>query len=523
MGGEDPRGGGRAAPGAPPLQARDPGALRESGALRQPDRGRRTRGASLLRPPIRHADAGRGRVSRRAAAAADALQPVARCVGCARAAVADSRPHARAGLALRPGCHGRKNRAPVTPPRSRVGRRAPLRGTGPGGRGHLGARPNRHHARRQPAARHPGHHRGAAPGTHRAPCRQRRGGRARQPHRRLAGLGRIGQLLRRRARRRDRRRDHAAPARLGAEAVHVRRGIRARHASGPRTGGRARAIPHGGAGHSVQPAQLRQPVPRPAARARGAGRIRKRARRRPRLGHWRTRRPADPPPGGIHHAHRHRGALRPGPHARQRGGAPRGSGHGLRRVGARRPERAAGDDTASRRSAGRRARGRAHPRRAHGFLGHGHPGRRRSARLHLRARRQPRIPVHGGGENRNIAGVPRQLGGGLHARRDGRRVGRQLRSHDARRIHRCHGRRPDLPRRDAGRGRTRARRTADRRPLADPRPDHRCPPRRGLRAVGPRAHRGLPASHDGMAARRHGAAGLRLARHDAGRCRHNLA
>ena len=54
---------------------------------------------------------------------------------------------------------------------------------------------------------------------------------------------------------------------------------------------------------------------------------------------------------------------------------------------------------------------------------------RRGARVHLRPRRQSRVSVHGRGQDRHVAGVPRQLGDRLHARRHRRRVGRQLRSH----------------------------------------------------------------------------------------------
>ena len=78
-----------------------------------------------------------------------------------------------------------------------------------------------------------------------------------------------------------------------------------------------------------------------------------------------------------------------------------------------------------------------------------HPVRRRRARVHLRPRRQPRVSVPGGGEDRHVAGVSRQLDGRLHARRHRRRLGRQLRSHAAARFVRRHRRRADLPRRDA--------------------------------------------------------------------------
>ena len=52
---------------------------------------------------------------------------------------------------------------------------------------------------------------------------------------------------------------------------------------------------------------------------------------------------------------------------------------------------------------------------AHGVLDHRHPRGRRRARVHLRPRRPARVPVPGRGEDRHVAGVPRQLDGRLHA------------------------------------------------------------------------------------------------------------
>ena len=66
---------------------------------------------------------------------------------------------------------------------------------------------------------------------------------------------------------------------------------------------------------------------------------------------------------------------------------------------------------------------------------------------------RPGVSVHGRGEDRHVAGVSRQLDGRLHARRHRRRLGRQLRSHAAARFIRRHRRGADLSRRDAG-GRT---------------------------------------------------------------------
>ena len=109
----------------------------------------------------------------------------------------------------------------------------------------------------------------------------------------------------------------------------------------------------------------------------------------------------------------------------------------------------------------------ARPLGAHGVLDHRHPLRRRGARVRLRPRRQPRVPVHGRRQDRHVAGVSRQLGDRLHARRHGRRLGRQLRSHAARELVGRDRRRPDLSRRHARRRRARARLAADRRLHAD--------------------------------------------------------
>jgi penicillin-binding protein 1C len=85
-----------------------------------------------------------------------------------------------------------------------------------------------HDPRREAPAHDPRHHLRAARESPRARRAQRRGRGARQQDRRVARVGRIGRLLRRfrGIRRRDRRRDHAAPAGIDAEAVHVRARVR---------------------------------------------------------------------------------------------------------------------------------------------------------------------------------------------------------------------------------------------------------------------------------------------------------
>ena len=75
---------------------------------------------------------------------------------------------------------------------------------------------------------------------------------------------------------------------------------------------------------------------------------------------------------------------------------------------------------------------------AHGVLARRHPLGRRGARLHLRPRRQPRAAVPGSGQDRNVAGVPRQLDDWLHAAADRGRLGRQLRPPAAAQLERRH-------------------------------------------------------------------------------------
>ena len=70
--------------------------------------------------------------------------------------------------------------------------------------------------------------------------------------------------------------------------------------------------------------------------------------------------------------------------------------------------------------------------------------------VHLRPGRFAGVPVPGGGQDRDLAGVSRQLDDRVHARRDRRRVGRQFRPDAAARLERRDRRRADLPRRDAG-------------------------------------------------------------------------
>ena len=100
---------------------------------------------------------------------------------------------------------------------------------------------------------------------------------------------------------------------------------------------------------------------------------------------------------------------------------------------------------------------------AHRVLGHRRALRRQCARVHLRAGREPGVPVSRGCQDRNVAGVSRQLDDRIHARRDRRRVGRELRSHAAQVLDRRHRCGADLPRRHARRHTPAARRRRIRR------------------------------------------------------------
>ncbi len=95
------------------------------------------------------------------------------------------------------------------------------------------------------------------------------------------------------------------------------------------------------------------------------------------------------------------------------------------------------------------------------LLDHRHPVGSGITRVRVRPRRQPGTAVPGGGQNRHVAGLSRQLDHRLFATGDGRRVGRQLRPDAAARFERRHRRRADLPRGDAG-GRTPAERIGER-------------------------------------------------------------
>ena len=139
----------------------------------------------------------------------------------------------------------------------------------------------------------------------------------------MARVGRIGQLLRCRARRRDRRRRHATAAGFGAEALHLRGGVRARLSPGDACWRTCRRSSRRRSRRAVQPAQLRRPLPRSAAGAGGARRIRERAGGRPRVGDRRPGRAAAAPARRVLDARQQRGALRPRPHARQRRSAAR--------------------------------------------------------------------------------------------------------------------------------------------------------------------------------------------------------
>ena len=269
----------RAAARAPAHQARDPRALPERRALRQPDRRRRGGEPRLLRLRRARADARPGGVPGRPAAAAERLQPLSR-PGAApsasgrcstRMAAQGALDAAGAGHGARAsGCASRATRRRFLAPHF-VER---VRAEAPGN-----AAPHRDDARRGPAAAR-ARHRGDAP---RAPAR----GTARTTSRSRCSTTPRASGWPGRARATTRTTEHggaidgvvlAAPARLGAEAVHVRAGVRARLHAGVRAARRARALRDRARGRPLQPAQLRRRLPRPAARAGGAGGLGERAR-----------------------------------------------------------------------------------------------------------------------------------------------------------------------------------------------------------------------------------------------------
>ena len=252
-------------------------------------------------------------------------------------------------------------------------------------------------------------------------------------------MGRVGRLLRRGARRRDQRAADAAAAGLGAQAVHLRAGVRSRAT-------RRRAC---------SPTCRRTfRRPRPACSTARATTTAGTAVRCWRGARWRSENvpavalaselgvpnaAALPDARRLHDVRRDAVVLRPRPHARQRRGAPRRARRGVRAF-ARGGEWIAPTCVASDgRSAAARARTLVSPRTAFWITDILTDPER--ARVHLRPRRQPRVSVPGGGEDRHVAGVSRQLDRRLHARRHRRRVGRQLRSHAAARLDRRHRRR----------------------------------------------------------------------------------
>ena len=172
--------------------------------------------------------------------------------------------------------------------------------------------------------------RGTAPRTSRSSCSTTSaasGWRGRDP----------GDYFDARARRRDQRPRHAAPARLGAQAVHLCAGVRGRAHAGDRAGRRAVAFSDRGTGRALQPAQLRRPIPRSAAGAARARRLRERPGRRARVGARR----AEAAPLPLHarvspRFDRNAVVLRPRPHARQRRGPTRRARRRVRGVCARR-------------------------------------------------------------------------------------------------------------------------------------------------------------------------------------------
>ena len=245
--------------------------------------------------PSALAHPGRGGVSRGSAAAADDVQPVARARARASAPAPGARRDDDPGLAAARRVRAWRVQERLTLTRDRSSQAAPhFVERMPGGsvRSRFRAASTRRSTRRCSARCRASSRRAGPIST--APRGQRRGGGARQPHRRVAGVGRIGQLLR--------PADHggaidgvidAAAAGLGAEAVHVRGGVRARDripGGCSRTCRRSSRPPKPGVLYS--PRNYDGQFPRPAARPRRRSPDRRtfrrsRSRRRSAFRRWR--------------------------------------------------------------------------------------------------------------------------------------------------------------------------------------------------------------------------------------------
>ena len=331
MGIEDRGGDRRAAPRASAVQGGHPRAVSEPRAVRQPDRRRRARQPRLFRQRQLDADAGAGRVPGGAAAASVALQPVAQPGAGDGAAAGGAGADGTARLPAGSRCRGRAGRTAPPGRRRRAVPGASLRRHG----ARRSARPEADacgdDARCRAAAHHRRHRPQPAAAAREARRDERRDRRARQHDVAVAGVGRIGQL-RRRSRRIDQRTDVAAPARLGAEALHLRARVRIGREPGDGAARRAGELPHRGGRRDLHAAQLRRAVPRTAAGAGRAGRLDQRAGGVAGLRPRRRQRAALPAPGRFHDVRQDRGPLRPRAHARQRRGAPRRAHRRLRRV-----------------------------------------------------------------------------------------------------------------------------------------------------------------------------------------------
>ena len=325
--------------------------------------------------------------------------------------------------------------------------RAAFRGTGPRRRGLAAAAAHRDDARSRPAARRRGHHRARSRIARRARRRNVAVVVLDNARRRMAGVGGIGRLLRRRltAARSTASRPPAAGSALKpfTYALGVRAGLHAGDVLAdvpshfPTAEARQFSTARATTTASFAARCSRARARRFGKRARCGARVRSR-RRRP------APRSCDEPVHDVRHERRllRRSAspsatpkcastsLSPRYAMFARGGCcgPTATDRD------RRPTRVAGGSVVS---------------AAHRLLDHRHPLPTRRARVHLRPRRQPGIPVPRRGEDGHIAGVSRQLDHRLYARRHRRRLGRQLRPEP------CvtppaSPARSDLPRRDAG-------------------------------------------------------------------------
>ena len=279
------------------------------------------------------ADAGAGGVSRRPAAAADRVQSVSQptlAIAAARSCCAHGMRPAliRAELRRARRSGSLRARSPFLAPHfvemvlARRAARVP---------------PHRDDARRRAAGRHRRHHQSQRAALDRHGAANVAVVVLDNAARRVAGLGRIRRLRRRRAHGGAINGvDVAAAAGIGAQAVHLRAGVRGRVHAGERAARRPVALSDRRAGRRLQPAQLRRPLSAVRCWRGGAGGIRRTCRRSRSRRSSACRRCCGSCARRVLDVRSDRGLLRPRPDARQRRSAARRAGGGVCGVRARR-------------------------------------------------------------------------------------------------------------------------------------------------------------------------------------------